>query len=384
VGVNFDLNDEQRQRMTAILEFAQTKLSPGARAREQEGRFDRDLWAEAAAFGLAGLAIPEQWGGSGLDALDTAVALEALGKGCEDGGLVFSLCAHLLACAVPLWRSGSDEQRAEYLSDLATGKLIGANAISEPESGSDVFAMRATAERDGDDYLLDGTKCFVTNAPVADLFVVYASSSPDKKLFGISAFLVPRQTPGLRIGSGHPKIGLRSSPWGELYLERCRLPQMARLGKEGAGAAIFRQSMAWERGCLFGAYVGAMERTLERCVEHARERKQFGHPIGHYQAISHKLVDMKLRLETSRLLLRKAAWQLSQDRRCEEDLALAKLWVSECAVQCGLDAIQVFGGAGVVTDTGVDALLRDALPARIFSGTSEMQREIIARYLGLK
>ena len=381
--MDFELSDSQRQRATAIRDFATNQLSPGAGARDAEARFDRDVWQLAADFGLAGLAIEPAWGGSGLGALDTAIAVEALGRGCEDLGLVFSLCAHQFACALPISRSGSDEQKACYLRQLAQGRIIGANAITESESGSDVFAMRCRAEPDGDGYVLDGAKCFVTNAPAADLFLIYAATKPERKLAGISAFLVPRDTKGLVVGQGHPKTGLRSSPWGELYLDGCRLPASARLGREGAGATIFRQSMAWERGCLFAAYVGAMERTLERCLQHARKRYQFGRPIGHNQAISHRLVDMKLRLETSRLLLYRATWQIGRSRRAEQDLALSKLWISECAVQTGLDAIQVFGGSGVVTNSGVDCLLRDALPARIFSGSSEMQREIVARLMGL-
>ena len=381
--MDFELSDTQRQRATAICEFATSQLSPGARQRDAEAKFDRELWRQAAAFGLAGLAIDEAWGGTGLDALDTVLALEALGLGCEDLGLVFSLCAHQFACAMPIARSGSDEQKEAYLRPLAEGQLIGANAITEPESGSDVFAMRSRAKPNADGYLLDGTKCFVTNAPVADLFLVYASTQPERKLAGVTAFLVPRESEGLRVGQGHPKTGLRTSPWGELYLDNCQLPSSARLGREGAGAAIFRQSMAWERGCLFASYVGAMERSLLCCLQHVRQRRQFGRPIGHNQAISHRLVDMKLRLETSRLLLYRAAWQLGRSRRCEQELALSKLWISECAVQSGLDAVQIFGGSGVVTDSGVDSLLRDALPARIFSGTSEMQREIVARLMGM-
>ena len=179
------------------------------------------------------------------------------------------------------------------------------------------------------------------------------------------------------------KTGLRTSPWGTIFLDDCHVPESALVGREGSGGALFAESMVWERGCLFAYYVGAMERTLERCVEHVRTRKQFGHPVGSFQAVSSRLVDMKLRLEAGRLLLYRAGELHRDGKRCEEAAALSKLWISEAAVQSGLDAIQIFGAAGVTTDTGIDALLRDAVPSRIFSGTSEMQRAIVARMMGV-
>ncbi len=379
-----ELSSAQIERVNAVLLFARTRLSIGAREREAAARFDRRLWDEAAAFGLAGLPIPVEWGGSGLDAVDTMLVIEALGRGCDDGGLVFSLCAHMFASAVPLWRSRSREHCDRYLPDMTAGKIICANATTEPDAGSDVHAMKATARRIGDDYVLDGVKCFITNAPVADLFLVYAKTDPSRGHFGISAFLVPRDTPGLRVAPEHAKTGLRTSPWGTVYLDECRIPESSRVGPEGTGAALFGESMIWERGCLFAYYVGAMERSLERCVEHARSRVQFGHRIGEFQSVSNRLVDMKLRLETSRLLLYRAGELHRAGKRCDEAVALSKLWISEAALQSGLDAVQLFGGMGMSPDTGIDALMRDAVPARVFSGTSEVQRAVIARMLGLR
>ena len=202
-------------------------------------------------------------------------------------------------------------------------------------------------------------------------------------MFGISAFLVPRDTPGLRVEAEHQKSGLRTTPWGTVFLDDCVVPASARVGKEGSGAFLFAESMVWERGCLFAFYVGAMQRALDRCVEHARTRVQFGHKLGEFQSVSNRLVDMKLRLEVGRLLLHRAGELHRAGKRCDEAVALSKLWISEAAVASGLDAVQIFGGSGAVTDSGVDALLRDAVPARIFSGTSEMQRAIIARTMGL-
>jgi L-prolyl-PCP dehydrogenase len=378
-----ELSTVQSERVRATLHFARSRLAAGAREREAAATFDRGLWDEAAEFGLTGLPIPEKWGGSGLDAVDTMLVIEALGKACEDGGLVFSLCAHMFASAVPIWRSGSTNHHERYLADVASGKLICANGTSEPEAGSDVYAMKTTAERVGSEYVLNGTKCFITNAPVADLFLIYATTSPERKVFGISAFLLPRDTSGLSVTPEKAKTGLRTSPWGTIYLDNCRVPETARLGPEGSGASLFGESMIWERGCLFAYYVGAMERSLERCIEHVRSRKQFGHRLGTFQSVSNRIVDMKLRLEASRLLLYRAGELHRAGKRCDEAVALSKLWISEAALQSGLDAVQIFGGTGVATDSGVDALMRDAVPARIFSGTSEMQRAIIARMLGL-
>ena len=378
-----DLNPAQRERTDAVLRFARTRLSPGARQREADSLFDRKLWDECAEFGLCGLPIPETWGGSGLDAVDTMLVVETLGRACEDGGLVFSLCAHMFASAVPIWRSGATEIHQRYLRGIASGQLLCANATTEPEAGSDIHAMKATARRDGADYLLDGTKCFITNAPVADLLLIYAKTDPTAGFMGISAFVVPRDTPGVRVVAEHGKTGLRTSPWGTVYLEECRVPEAARVGPEGAGAALFGESMIWERCCLFAYYVGAMERTLTSAVEHVRTRKQFGHRLAAFQSVQNRIVDMKLRLETSRLLLYRVGELHRQGKRCDDAVAMCKLWISEAAVQSGLDAVQIFGGMGVSMETGVDALLRDAIPARIFSGTSEMQRTIIARMLGL-
>lgn len=382
--MDFRFDDEKLALIEHVRKFARKVLSESVRQRISDSVFERELWNRAAHMGLAGLPIPIEWSGSGFGALDTMLMVEALGNGCTDMGLVFSLCAHMFACAVPIWRQGNDDQRKQYLHRIAKGELIAANAITEPESGSDAYAMRSSATRDGDTYVLQGQKCFVTNAPVADLFLIYAKTDPTQGFFGVSGFLIPRDTPGLTIANEGQKIGLRTSPWGTLYMDNCRISASALLGEEGAGAPMFHDSMIWERGCLFASYVGAMERFLRLSIEHARERKQFGQSIGRNQSISNRLVDMKLRLETSRLLLYRAGWLYDQGEPYEEAIALSKLWISECSVLSGLDAMQIFGGTGMISDAGVDQLLLDALPSKIFSGTSEIQKELIARNMGLR
>jgi alkylation response protein AidB-like acyl-CoA dehydrogenase len=382
--MDFQLTDEQIARNDHIRRFAAEVLSSGAKERIREARFERRKWDAAAEMGLAGLPVDPDWGGLGFGALDTMLTVESLGRDCVDMGLVFSLCAHMFACVVPVWRHASLEIREKWLRDMAKGRLIASNAITEPGSGSDVFAMRTTAERDGDHYVLNGCKCFITNAPVADLFVAYAKTDPKQAFFGISCFVIPLGAPGLTVRPEGRKSGLPTSPWGTVYFDDCTVPAANRVGAEGAGAAIFHDSMIWERGCLFAAYVGAMERVLAQCIEHARDRRQFGKPIGHNQGVSNRLIDMKLRLEAARLLLYRAGWLHDHGQPYEEANALSKLWISESAVQAGLDAVQMFGASGIIAENGLDRLLLDSLPSRVFSGSSDIQREILARHMGLR
>jgi alkylation response protein AidB-like acyl-CoA dehydrogenase len=255
--------------------------------------------------------------------------------------------------------------------------------MTEAEAGSDIQRLATRATRDGETYVLDGVKAYVTNGPVADVYLIYATTNPAHGYLGLSAFLVARDTPGLRIGKPLAKVGLESSPTGSLYLDECRIPVESRLGDEGAGTKIFQRAMAWERACLFGIYVGAMQRELALCVEHASSRRQFGKAIGKFQAVSHRIADMQLRLEAARLLLYRACWLHDEGQDAGIAICLAKLAVSEAAVQSGLDAIALHGGLGIVSESGVEAGLRDSLASTVFSGTSDIQRNLIARRLGL-
>jgi alkylation response protein AidB-like acyl-CoA dehydrogenase len=343
----------------------------------------RRRWRRCGERGLLGLCLPERFGGRGLQAASTARALEALGYAHRDMGLTFALSAHLFACALPIALDGGAALQAEVLPGLASGALVGAHAITESDAGSDVFALRTTARREGSVYVLDGVKSFVTNGPVADVCLVYAKTDPQAGPLGISAFAVAAETPGLRRGEAYAKMGLDSAPVGALHLEGCRVPEARRLGAEGAGAAIFKRSMMWERTCLFAGYLGMMERQLETAVAYATSRRQFRKAIAKFQAVSHKIAGMKLRLESARLLLYRACWRLDRGDSAMLDVALAKLAVSEAVVQSGLDLLQLHGGLGYTVDLGLEQELRDALPATIFSGTSEIQRDLIAAELGL-
>lgn len=382
--MDFSLTDEQVSLRDTVIRFARERLNEGAAQRDRDHAFSRELWRECGKIGIPGLPVPEEFGGSGLDPLSTALTLEALGYACVDGGLVFSLCAHLLSCVVPLWKHGSEEQKRRYLPRLCNGELIGVHAMTELDSGSDAFALKTRAVREGEGFRIKGTKTFISNGPVADLVIVFALTDPQKGFHGgVSAFLVEKGTQGFTVGQRFEKMGIRSSPLGELVFDDVYTSADAVLGGVGAGTAVFTHSMDWERICLFASHIGAMERLLERAIEHARTRKQFGQAIGKFQAISHRIADMKVHLEAARLLTYRAASRLDKARTVSMDAAMAKLFVSESLLKAALDTVQIHGGYGYMTEYEVERALRDAVASTIYSGTSEMQRNIIARWLGL-
>jgi L-prolyl-PCP dehydrogenase len=379
----FSPTAEQRRLYEQAREFAGDRVNPVVEQRAGAPYFAEREWRLSAEAGLLGACIPECYGGGGHDALAVAHIVEGFARGCCDTGLVFSACAHLLACAMPIAEHGDAALKDRVLPKLSGGDWVGANAITEADAGSDVHALATTAVRDGSRYVLNGTKSFVTNGPVADAFLVYASTAPKDGYLGISAFVVAGDAPGLIRGEHFDKMGLTSAPVCEVRFEDCVIDERDRVGSEGAGAAVFRSSMDWERACLFAQYLGVMDRQLDEVVTFAGRRRQFGKPIGRHQAIAHRVADMKLRLDSARLLLHRACWMKTQGLESTLEVSLAKLAVSEAAVRSGLDAIQIFGALGVRADTGVSSALWDALPSTIFSGTSEIQRDLVARRLGL-
>lgn len=382
--MDFSVSEDQRQLCDQIVRFAQNELTPGAEGRDARHEFPHDLWLKCGEMGLQGLPVPQDYGGAGFDTLTTVMALEALGYGCEDAGLVFSICAHMLACVVPIWLHGSAEQKERYLPDLCSGRRIAVNAMTESEGGSDAFNMRTRATPDGDGFVIRGAKVFGSNAPVADLAVVYAATDSKKGFMGgVTGFLVEHGTTGFSRGQSFKKMGLRTSPIGELVFDDVRVDETAILGRVGGGGPIFAQSMDWERICLVAAHVGHMRRLLERVVDYARTRKSFGKRLGEYQAVSHKIADMKVRLEASRLLVYHAASKLGEGRGAGLDAAVTKLFVSEAVVETAQEALHLFGGNGYMVDYGLERSLRDVIAAPIYSGTSEMQRNIIASWLGV-
>ncbi|MEZ4513832.1 MAG: acyl-CoA dehydrogenase family protein [Chloroflexota bacterium] len=381
--MDFSWTEEQIQYKKAAVDFAKNELSDGVTEHDRFEAFPQERWRKCASFGVLGLPFPEQYGGAQADIMTTMLVMEGLGYGGKDNGLLFALNAQMWAVQHPIYQFGTDAQKERYLPRLISGELIGAHGISEPESGSDTFAMHTRAEKCDGGYRLNGTKMFVTNAPVADLAVVFATTAPEKKSWGITAFLVESGTPGFSVGNNIEKMGLRTAPMGELILQDCVVPDENRLGREGAGASIFNSSMEWERACILGAHVGAMERQLEQCVQYARTRRQFDRPIGKFQAVSNRIAEMKVRLETARLLLYKTAWLKKAGKPAHMEAAMAKLYLSEVFVESSLDAIRIHGGYGYTTEFEVERDLRDAIGGTLYSGTSDIQRNIIAQFMGL-
>jgi alkylation response protein AidB-like acyl-CoA dehydrogenase len=376
------LSPEQLEFHESVRRFAAT-LSGDVPVRDRAQAFDRESWSRCARFGIHGLPVPEEHGGQGADVVTTLLALEALGYGCDDGGLVFSINAHMWTSVIPVWLHGTEEQRGRWLPSLCDGSVVGCHAITEPEAGSDVFAMRSTARKIAGGYVLNGRKAFVTNAPLAGLMIVFARSAEGLGPFGITAFLVPAGASGLTVGEPMEKMGLRTSPMSEVLLDDLLVPEGDVLGKPGRGGEIFQTSMRWERPCIMASQVGTMQRTMERCIAYAQARRQFGRPIAKYQSVANKIVEMKIALDASRALVLRVGWLADRGLDTTTEAAVAKAFVSEASVRTHLDAVQIHGGYGYMTEFQVERVLRDAVGGTIYSGTSEIQRNIIARGLGL-
>ncbi len=354
------------------------KLDAAAWAREHlatessERVFDRDRWKLAAAHGVLGLRIPTEYGGKGVSAVEALLTFEGLGLGGNDNGLVFALAAQVFATQTSLVTAGSEAQKAEWLPKLCAGEAIGCFAMSEPDIGSDTASITTTATETDDGWLINGTKTWVTLGPEADFAIVFATVDPEKGRWGLTTFLIPLDRPGVTVGPVIAKGGLESCPFNEIAFD----------GDVGAGGSVFNDAVDAERAYLYAAELGVMERTLNMTVDRARRRTQFGKPIGMFQAVSHKIAEMKLRLEASRMLVYKAAALHDRGDVVTLAAALAKLQTSEAAVESALDAIRIHGAEGYVVETGVERELRDALGGLAYSGTSEIQRVIVARFLG--
>jgi len=381
--VDFDWSQEQREFRDEVVRFATTQLNDNLIENDRQSVFNHDGWKKCAEFGVQGLPVPEEYGGLGCDALTTVGVLEQLGYACRDNGLIFSINAHLWTVAMPLVAFGTEQQKQRYLPGLCGGRLIGGNAMTEPDSGSDAYSLRTTAQKRGGRYLLSGSKTYVTNGPMADVLVVFATVDPAKGPQGVTAFLVEKDAPGLTVGRKLDKMGLRTAPMAELFLDKCETPEQNRLGEEGAGSALFTHAMNWERGCILASAVGSMQRLLEICIRYAKERKQFGQPIGKFQLVADKIVNMKIRVETARHMLYHGAWLRGGGKTAVMEAAMTKLHIAESWVRSCEDAIQIHGGYGYLTEHELERELRDAIGSRIYSGTSEIQRTIIAALLGL-
>lgn len=368
-----------------VTEFAQSELNGDPVADDRDQRFPFELWAKCADFGIQALPLPAKYGGplEEVDFLRALLGMEALGYGCRDNGLALALNAQMWTVQVPIRDFGNEEQKQRYLPALAKGDLVGAHALTEMEAGSDVMAMKLRAEKVDGGYRLNGDKRYITAGPIADVVLIFAVTNPEHGAWGISAFLVDKGTPGFIQSEKQNKLGMRSVPIGSFEFNDCFLPDTAILGRPGLGFAITNHSLEYDRCCIMASQLGAMQRQLEESVAYAKTRKQFGQSIGKFQAVSHRLVDMRVRLETARLLLYKVAWLKQQGESVVMEAAMLKLHLSESFVASSMDAMRTRGGDGYLGGGGADRNLRDAVGGLIYAGTSDIQKNIIAKYLGL-
>ena len=325
--------------------------------------------------------MPSGYGGGGLDVISTVLMLEALGEGCADNGFTLGVNGQIWAVQEPILTFGDETQKSKFLPGLCDGSLVGAHGMTEVATGSDAFNLQTTAQAADGGYLLNGQKTLIGMAPACDLALIFASTNPELKQWGVSAFIVEAESEGFNRGPLQEKMGLRTVPMGQISLKDCWVPAENRLGPEGAGSSIFQNTMEWERSFIFSSHVGSMQRQLDACIEFAHERSVFGQPIEGYQSVSNRLANMKLRLETSRLLLYRAAWLKQQGMPAATEAALTKLHISESFVESSMEAIRIHGGRGYLSTYEIERDLRDAMGGVIYSGTSDIQRQIIARML---
>jgi alkylation response protein AidB-like acyl-CoA dehydrogenase len=379
--MNFGWSDAQQALWDGVVRFAQEHLTDDVIVRDQAGTFPRALWSLIAQQGILGLFIPERFGGGGHDMVTTIHALEALGYGCADNGLTLAVNGQMWAVQEPLLRFGTEAQIMRYMPGLIDGTRIGAHGMTERESGSNAFALTTTAARTDGGYVLNGEKVYIGMGPIADLLLIFATTDPARGRWGLTAFLVDADSAGVTRGAAQGKLGVRTNPMGTLTLRDVFVPEEARLGKEGAGAGIFNASMEYERSFIFTSHVGAMARQLERTVAYARGRDTGQGTIDRYQSVSNRLAEMKIRLETARHFLYRAAWQIDQGRDATLEAAMAKLVISEAFLKNSEDAVRVHGGLGYLTAHEIERDFRDAMGGVIYSGTSDIQRNLIAALL---
>lgn len=380
MSLNFDLSQEQLLIRNLAREFAEGEVAPGAAERDKTGRFPLELVRKMGELGLMGIPFPEEYGGTGGDTVAYALAVEEISR--VDGSLGITLAAHCSIGMGPVYYFGTEDQKKRWLPGAARGEYLASFGLTEPGAGSDSAATKTTAVRDGDGWVLNGAKIFITNAHYCGYIVCTAVTQPGQGHRGISAFIVPNPTPGFTIGPAYDKMGLRSSDTRPLFFENVRLPADALLGREGEGFRQFMVTLDGGRISIGAMAVGIAQGALDAALAYARQRVQFGQSISKFQAIQFKLADMAMEIELARNMVLKAAWLKDQGRPFTREAAMAKLFASETAVRAANQAIQIHGGAGYMEDLPVSRFWRDAKLTEIGEGTSEIQRLVIARQLG--
>ncbi|MHB0799650.1 acyl-CoA dehydrogenase AcdA [Bacillus thuringiensis] len=377
--MHFKLSEEHEMIRKMVRDFAKNEVAPTVAERDEEERFDRELFDQMAELGLTGIPWPEEYGGIGSDYLAYVIAIEELSRVCASTGVTLS--AHTSLAGWPIFKFGTEEQKQKFLRPMAEGKKIGAYGLTEPASGSDAGGMKTIAKRDGDHYILNGSKIFITNGGIADIYVVFALTDPESKQRGTSAFIVESDTPGFSVGKKESKLGIRSSPTTEIMFEDCRIPVENLLGEEGQGFKVAMQTLDGGRNGIAAQAVGIAQGALDASVEYARERHQFGKPIAAQQGIGFKLADMATDVEAARLLTYQAAWLESEGLPYGKESAMSKVFAGDTAMKVTTEAVQVFGGYGYTKDYPVERYMRDAKITQIYEGTQEIQRLVISRML---
>jgi butyryl-CoA dehydrogenase len=375
--VNFQLSEEHEMIQKMVRDFACQEVAPTAAERDEEERFDHDIFNKMAELGLTGIPWPEEYGGIGSDYLAYCIAVEELSR--VDASIGVLLSAHTSLAGWPIYKYGSEKQKQTYLRALAQGEKIGAYGLTEPGSGSDAGAMRTTARLEGDHYILNGSKIFITNGGIADIYVVFALTDQTNKQKGTSAFIIESGFPGFSVGKKEKKLGIRSSPTTEIIFSDCKVPRENLLGKEGEGFKIAMTTLDGGRNGIAAQAVGIAQGALDAAVDYAKERYQFGKPIVAQQGISFKLADMATGIEASRLLTYQAAWLETKGQPYGKASAMAKLLAGDTAMKVTTEAVQVFGGYGYTKDYPVERYMRDAKITQIYEGTQEIQRLVISR-----
>lgn len=378
--MNFELTAEQAMIRDLIRDFAEKEVAPGAIERDRTGTFPKDVFEKMAKLGLMGLPFPEQYGGAGADTISFAIVVEELSRVCASTGITYS--AHISLGGAPLALFGTDEQKANYLTPLCKGDYLGAFGLTEPEAGSDAGGTRTTAVPDGDTWLINGTKCFITNASYSRNLVLTAVTDRSKGTSGISAFIVPTDATGFTVRSSYEKMGLHASNTAELILDQVAVPKENLLGVEGNGYKQFLAVLDGGRIGIAAMAVGIAQGAFERSLRYAKQRKQFGSVLSSFQAIQFKLADMAMNIEVARNMVYKAAWLKDQGRKFKKEAAMAKLFASEMCMKVCDQAVQIHGGYGYMREYEVERSLRDAKLLEIGEGTSEIQRMVIAAQIG--
>jgi butyryl-CoA dehydrogenase len=379
--MNFELTEEQNLIRDMVRSFAETEVAPSARERDEEERFDRALmYDRLGELGLTGIVFPEEYGGAGADYISYAIAVEELSRVCGSTGVTLS--AHLSLCANPIYMFGTEEQKQKFLVPLAKGEKLGAFGLTEPSAGSDAGGTKTTATRDGSDWILNGSKIFITNAGDAETYVVLArSDKAAEKHRGISAFIVEKGTPGFSFGKKEAKMGIRSSPTMELVFENCRIPGDNLLGQEGQGFKVAMKTLDGGRIGIAAQALGIAQGALDAALAYTKDREQFNKSIATFQGVSFQLADMATQIEAARLLIYNAAYRASAGLSYSQESAMAKLFASETAMRVTTQSVQLHGGYGYTREFPVERMMRDAKITEIYEGTSEVQRVVIGATL---